>query len=108
MSDKTRQCSDLSPEIKINDCITWMPDAGVEITCESSREGERLPACLVSRRLLLYDATRENTQPMTLKQQTIHDLHHFGLQHLLSFLLDVIGVWDLLLRGFEAYFLCGY
>ena len=44
MSDKTRQCSDLSPEIKINDCITWMPDAGVEITCESSREGERLPA----------------------------------------------------------------
>ena len=27
--------------IKSND---WMPDAGVEITCESSREGERLPA----------------------------------------------------------------
>ena len=85
-----------------------MPGADVEITCESSREGERWPACLVSLRLLLYDATRENTQPMTLKQQTIHDLHHFGLQHLLSFLREVIGEWDLLLlRGFET-FLCGY
>ena len=46
----------------------------------------------------------KHTQPMTLKQQTIHNLHSFGLQHLLSFLREVIGVWDLLLRGFEAYF----